>query len=138
MQHLAFGKSGHEQLTLHAELPGIRSKYFRERRWRDWLRHCTTRRRFRVRFPVGPFEIFSLSAFSSPGVHSASNRYDYQSPSWTEYRGRWKPNIPSPLCVFVTCYRKDLPYWKTHTYMTKTSPLPHLPYINKVNKEELF
>jgi hypothetical protein len=35
----------------------------------------------------------------------------------------------------VTCYRKDLPYWKTHTYMIKTSPLPHLPYINKVDKK---
>ena len=37
---------------------------------------------FRVRFPVGSLEISSdlvlLSAFSSPGVHSGSNRNEYQ------------------------------------------------------------
>jgi hypothetical protein len=51
---------------------------------RSWLRHCTTRREVLVSISLPVL----LSAFSSPGVHSASNRNEYQGTSMRVKCGR--------------------------------------------------
>jgi len=47
-------------------------------RWRSWLKRCTTSRKVAGSIPDGVIGIFHWCDHYDPGVHSASNRNEYQ------------------------------------------------------------
>jgi len=56
--------------------------------WRIWLMHCVTRRKVSCSFPGRVLRNFHFPTFSSPGIHSASDRNGYQAISFGAKRSR--------------------------------------------------
>ena len=85
-------------------------------RWRSWLKHCATSQKVAGTIPDSVIGIFHRQSFRphyGPGVHSASNRNEYQEyflgiksgrcvglttlPSCTDCLEIWEPQPPGTL-----------------------------------------